>query len=330
MHDVFKEMLVCPLSGSQLSYKTSKIGSTSDGFFVSEKEKISFPIRNDIPRFVDDDNYAKNFGMQWNRFSKTQLDSFSNTTISSDRFWNATGWTPESLKNKWVLDAGCGAGRFAEIALKAGAHVVAIDYSNAVDAAKSNLSQFEKLHLIQADIYNLPFRKESFDYVYSLGVLQHTPNVEKAFKSLVPLIKPGGSICTDYYWKRFRTLLHSKYLFRPITKRIEKEKLFEFLKNNISRLLLFSNILGSVPIIGKGLKRIVPVANYTNIFPLNEQQILEWALLDTFDMLAPTYDNTQSARTVKRFLKDTGLVDIEVLHSSHLVGRATKPTGENI
>ena len=103
MTDVLKDMLVCPLSGSQLSYKTSKIGSSSDGFFISEKEKISFPIKNDIPRFVENDNYAQNFGIQWNRFSKTRLDSFSNTTISSDRFWNATGWIPESLKNKWVL-----------------------------------------------------------------------------------------------------------------------------------------------------------------------------------------------------------------------------------
>ena len=41
-----------------------------------------------------------------------------------------------SIRNegKWVLDAGCGMGRFAEIALKIGAQVVALDYSNAVDA----------------------------------------------------------------------------------------------------------------------------------------------------------------------------------------------------
>ena len=163
-----------------------------------------------------------------------------------------------------------------------------------------------------------------------MGVLQHTPDVEKAINSLVPLIKQGGSICTDYYWKRFRTMFNAKYLFRPLTKRIEKEKLFKFLKNNIEKLLFLSNILGTIPLFGKGLKRIIPVANYTNVFPLNERQILEWALLDTFDMLAPVYDNPQSAKDVKKFLKDSGLVDIEVLHASHLVGRAKKPIGENI
>ena len=80
--------------------------------------------------------------MQWNYFSKTQLDSHSGFPISSDRFWKATGWKPEHLKDQWVLDIGCGSGRFAEIALKAGAKLVALDYSNAVESNYKNNHQY--------------------------------------------------------------------------------------------------------------------------------------------------------------------------------------------
>ena len=44
-----------------------------------------YPIVNGIPRFVDRDNYASDFGSQWNRFSRTQLDSHSQLTLSEDR-----------------------------------------------------------------------------------------------------------------------------------------------------------------------------------------------------------------------------------------------------
>jgi uncharacterized protein YbaR (Trm112 family) len=74
------------------------------------------PIVAGIPRFVPLDNYAENFGFQWNRFRKTQLDSHSGQTISRDRFLKSTGWTPESLAGQRVLDIGCGAGRFVEVA----------------------------------------------------------------------------------------------------------------------------------------------------------------------------------------------------------------------
>ena len=90
--------------------------------------------------------------MQWNMFSKTQLDSNSGHPISSNRFWQATGWAPESMKGKWVLDAGCGAGRFLDVSSTSEAEVVGIDISNAIDAARKNLPERENVHYIQASI----------------------------------------------------------------------------------------------------------------------------------------------------------------------------------
>lgn len=53
----------------------------------------SYPIIRWIPRFVHMENYAANFGRQWNRFRKTQLDSYSGHPTSRDRFINETGLT---------------------------------------------------------------------------------------------------------------------------------------------------------------------------------------------------------------------------------------------
>jgi SAM-dependent methyltransferase len=320
------ELLRCPNSGQRLVLDATENTSQDieSGWVISEDGVHRYPIRDGIPRFVPQANYADNFGMQWNHFRQTQLDSFSGHSISADRFWKATGWKPADINGQWILDAGCGAGRFAEVALNAGANLVALDYSSAVDACYANLKHHPNLHVVQGDIYALPFAQESFSFVYSLGVLQHTPDVARAFAALPPMVRPGGLLCTDYYWKRFRTVMHAKYAFRPLAKRVSQDKLFAFLERNIPAMLAASQALGSIPVLGKALKRLVPVADYTGIFPLTDQQLKEWALLDTFDMLAPTYDNPQSVQTVRNWLKQAGLQDIEVFHAAHLVGRGRK------
>ena len=322
------EVLRCPQTGQRLVLDQSEYrdGRVHSGWLVSEDGKCRYPIQNFIPRFVPASNYADNFGLQWNKFRQTQLDSYSGHPISANRFWKATGWRPEDINGQWVLDAGCGAGRFAEVALNAGAKVVALDYSSAVDACHANLRHHPNLHVVQGDIYGLPFTKEFFPFVYSLGVLQHTPDVAKAFSALPPMVAGGGQLCVDFYWKRVRTMLHMKYLLRPVTKRLPQQKLFNMLERLVPVLLPVSQFLGRLPVLGKILKRLIPIADYTGIYPLSDQQLKEWALLDTFDMLAPEYDNPQTSATVSRWLEVTGLVGIEVFHEGHLVGRGNKPS----
>jgi SAM-dependent methyltransferase len=320
------ELLRCPITRQRLVVEDAENVSKDieSGWLVSEDGLHRYPVRNYIPRFVPQTNYADNFGMQWNHFRQTQLDSYSGVSISGDRFWLATGWTADELKDQWVLDVGCGAGRFAEVALRAGAKLIALDYSSAVDACYANLRHHPNLHVVQGDIYALPFALERFSFVYSLGVLQHTPDVTKAFEALPPMLRDGGRLCADFYWKRFRTMLHTKYLLRPITKHIPQQQLFGFLKRTVPFLLMVSQGLGRVPLLGRILKRLIPIVDYTGIYPLSDQQLKEWALLDTFDMLAPAYDNPQTAITIQRWLDAAGLVDTQVFQGRHLVGRGTK------
>jgi hypothetical protein len=98
------------------------------------------------------------------------------------------------------------------------------------------------------------------------------------------------------------------------------------LKIVVPMTLPISQLLGRVPVAGKALKRLLPIADYTGVYPLSAEQLEEWALLDTFDMLAPEYDSPQSASTVRGWFESAGLADVEVFHGGHLVGRGRRPS----
>src|SRR5690349_9185686 len=87
-----------------------------NGFEDSEGNK--FPVIRGVPRFVDENNYTDNFGFQWNKFAKTQIDrETKNSHFSKERFFTATEWDKQDLAGKNILEAGSGAGRFTQIVL---------------------------------------------------------------------------------------------------------------------------------------------------------------------------------------------------------------------
>ncbi len=312
MNPSLVEILACPTCDAALSLEAREMnGSRVRTGTLTCASGHRFPIERHIPRFVAAEQYAANFGMQWNRFKRTQLDCYNGTTISRDRFRLVTGWHEGSLAGLRVLDAGCGAGRFAQVALEDGAEVIAIDLSSAVDACVDNLAdRYPRLQVVQASIYELPFREGTFDRIYSIGVLQHTPDVGAAVKALPRFLKPGGKLAYWIYEKKLVSLLMPRYPMRVITKRMAQGKLFALLERWVPTLLKLSNAAAKVPLVGPYLRKLVPVANYTGTLPLNETQIREWALLDTFDWLAPAYDQPQTYATVSAWLSEAGCKNI--------------------
>jgi SAM-dependent methyltransferase len=322
------ELLRCPVTGGRLLLHRQSDQSADEietGELSTSDGSRRYPIRHSIPRFVPESNYADSFGMQWNRFKTTQLDSVSGLPISRNRFYSFTGWNPEELAGKFVLDVGCGAGRFTEIALDAGARVVAVDYSGAVDACRANVGGHPNLEVIQGDLFALPFEPAQFDFVYCLGVLQHTPDVRKAFLALPPQLKPGGRIAVDLYPWLLRNIAWSKYWIRPITRRLPTAQLFRLVENTTPSMLALSRLFSRVPWIGRYLRYLLPVVNYEGTYPLSELQLTEWAVLDTFDMLAPAHDHPQRRSTVEEWFKEAGLENCSIERQGFLVGRGARP-----
>ena len=113
-------ILQCPSCRFSLTATQSGLSCTRCGAL--------YPSLNGVVRFVQDSNYVENFGFQWSRFARTQLDRDGFDQSEKD-FRERTGFVPEDLVGKLVLDVGCGMGRFAEVATRWGARVVGVDLS---------------------------------------------------------------------------------------------------------------------------------------------------------------------------------------------------------
>ena len=108
----------------------------------------------------------------------------------------------EELKGKIMLDAGCGNGSQSVAYTEFGLEVVALDLSTGLEKGYAFNRRYEKgkpenVHFVQADLQNPPLTEDTFDIIHSAGVLHHTPNTEKTFRALRPLLKDGGVF---YIW----------------------------------------------------------------------------------------------------------------------------------
>ncbi len=156
---LFRDIFHCPESGEPLTLEND--------VFMSPSGK-RWPVHKNIPRFVESDLYVGSFSFEWNTHNRTQLDSFTGTHFSEEFLKQKTGLSAGQVNGKLVLDAGVGAGRFADVLSKWGAHVVGVDLSYAVEAAYNNLHDRPNVTIAQADIGKLPFAPETFDYIISI------------------------------------------------------------------------------------------------------------------------------------------------------------------
>lgn len=270
----------------------------------------SFPIRRGIPRFVPDDDYAASFGYQWNRFRVEQIDAHNATSHSSRRFWNETGWEHD-LQNEWIMDAGCGAGRFLEASATSGAQVVGVDISHAVDAARKTLGHLPNVHYVQASILELPFKMGVFDRAYCIGVIQHTPDPHGALKALVRPVKPDGQFVVTIYERKSYTLLAGKYLVRPLSKRLPRRLLLRLIQAGMPWGFALTEVLFRIPKVGQAARFTIPIANWVQNSELSLKQRYRWAILDTFDALSPAYDSPQSEAEARQVLREAGVQQLE-------------------
>src|SRR3954470_15618611 len=101
-------ILACPQCHAGLSLDVGREADSEieSGILRCSRCAAAYPIVRGVPRFVPAENYSSNFGLQWNRFRRTQLDSATGLPISRTRFFAESGWTPDELRGRSVLDAG--------------------------------------------------------------------------------------------------------------------------------------------------------------------------------------------------------------------------------
>ena len=191
-------LLRCPECGSRFS----EAGDGPPSGALTCRTGHAFQVTSGVPRFAgapEGDAAQRtqaSFGYEWTHFGDWRQ---SGETNFNDYFSDID---LRALAKRRVLDAGCGMGRHArQIAPFAGS-VVAVDFSRAIDQAARNTAACPNVTCLQADVLALPLSDASFDFVYSLGVLHHLADTERALAALVAKLKPGGTLRVYLYWKR--------------------------------------------------------------------------------------------------------------------------------
>jgi SAM-dependent methyltransferase len=290
--------LVCPSCKDdlELSVRDEQGPEILEGGLRSPGCGRVYPIVRAVPRFVESQEYASSFGYQWNRFRSVQLDSANGRRESEQELETTTGWTEADYRGRLVLDAGVGAGRYAEVVADKGGEVVGIDLTTAVDAAYANIGRRERVHLVQADILAMPFRDATFDLAFSIGVLHHTPDTRASFERVAAVVKPGGGMAV-YLYARYG-IQHFPNAIRKVTTRLPARVMLALSAAAVPLYYPYR-----LPAVGKLLRLVCPISLHPD---------WRWRWLDTFDWYTPRYQWKLFYPEVFRWFRENGFNDIQI------------------
>ncbi|MDR3635726.1 MAG: class I SAM-dependent methyltransferase [Isosphaeraceae bacterium] len=260
------------------------------------------------------------YGLQWNRFRILRPEEDRAT------FRNRTGLTFEELAGKRVLDGGCGMGRYLRVAAECGARVVGLDLSQAVLAARDLTAELPDVALVRGDLLRPPFTEGSFDHIYSLGVLDHTPDPRAAFLALARLLRPGGRIVIWVYSREKASLERLIRIHRAVSTRLP-----------LGLLVALSRLMAPVG----GLKRRLMASRWR---PVERIGVLlnaltigvsmhpdpEVRVCDTLDWYAPRFLSRHTREEILGWFAEAGLEDVTDLSPGQVFYHAGQGNGINI
>ena len=249
----------------------------------------TYPLTKGIPRFAGEP-YVASFGRQWNRYDVARDDE------DEAVFRVKTGLDPRDLRGKWVLDAGCGGGRYARLLGSHGAKVVGVDLSAAVEKAAMLCADLPDVSIVQADLLNLPMAERAFDVAFSIGVLHHSPDPRRAFALVAARVKPGGRLAVWLYRKNTAPQEALNSALRAATARLPARVL--------EPVCVGLGVLGGIPVLNQTLNKVVNFSNHP-----------DWTLrvCDSFDWYAPRYQSHHTTAELRRWFAEEGFLDLTEL-----------------
>lgn len=261
------------------------------------------------------------YGLQWNRFRILRPEEDRAT------FFNRTGLAPDDLAGAVVLDAGCGMGRYLRVAAEAGANVIGLDLSESTRAARELTADLaDRVLVLRGDLLRPPMAEGTFDQIYSIGVLDHTPDPRRAFLALARLLKPGGRIAIWVYRKE-----------RPLLERIIDTHRAVSTRLPLGVVLGLSRLMAPVG----GLKRRLMASRNRLVARLGVALNLatigvsmhpdpEVRVCDTLDWYAPQYMSRHTSDEVAAWFAEAGLVDVADLSQGQVYYHAGQGNGINV
>lgn len=318
MREMMLDWVVCPTDHSALRLANGKAVKQDgeqhviDGELVCDHGHV-YPICRGVPRLRPEDvqrvdaSYtpekikaaqaiAASFGREWKHFDHEHSRTWHDTLDERRAlFLREIDLSTEDLSDKLVLDAGCGNGSLSWGMSEYGCDVLAADVSDAVDVAHDcyALRPGSRVHYIQADLSNPPFRPGRFDVVYSSGVLHHNPDTLEALKAVAPAVAPGGRLYIWVYHKepglKFALQLKLRSVISPLPAPIKHGFVYAWSTQSMLRQHL------------------------RTLLRLNdEKDRLTWKerIVDLMDIYTPRYRHMHTQDEVHGWYKQLGLSNI--------------------
>ena len=317
MNDRLANLLRCPAC-------SARYRSVADdrGVLVCPGCSRPVPIRDGIPRFVaipterTAQRTQASFGYEWTHFN----DWRASGEINFNDYFQQLDLT--TLGSSLVLDAGCGMGRHARQIAGVARHIVAVDFSAAIDQAARNTAECGNVDCLQADLLALPLADAAFDFVYSLGVLHHLEDTKGALAALVRTLRPGGRLRIYLYWKRHGW---SGQLLRLVT---WSRKASTRLPFPLLRALCFGLSLVLLVAIVIPFRLLTKLGVHAHeSWPLFVYSKYPFRVLfnDQFDRFSAPIEKRYDADEVRDLLREIGLERIEVRSCVGWIADGVKP-----
>ena len=304
--------LVCPDCKAPLELESEEeaSGEIYSGALHCKNKECVFPIKGYVPRFVDTELYADSFSKQ-RLYVRKHFKYYRSDRSGEKLFLPTTGFLAEDLRRDITLEIGCGYGRFLDVVNRLGGEVIGVDLStHSIELAQDFVGLRRNVHLVQCDLFRMPFAFESFPRIFSIGVLHHTPDTRAAFLATLPYLEKGGEIAIWVYPPK---MIRSANRWRRVTTRVPHSWLYCWC---ILNEILFSWV------------RALPGGwRFGSVIPgdaLGKSHF--WLrVMSDFDALSPKFAHTQSGAELRSWFAESGLADVEILaRASSAKGRKPK------
>lgn len=286
------------------------------------------PVVDGVHVCVPSDGHAGSFSDEWDRWSTVQVDScgyrcgYAGCVNSADIFRLKTGLVRADLAGKVVLDAGCGTGRFSEVAAGLGTHIVAVDLSHAVfHAAKLGRAWPGEHTFVQADLERIPLPDASVDVAFSIGVLHHTPHPERAVAEIRRVLRPGGTFAGWVYarqasyarperaaWRAYAT--DPAHRAEMLALAQEAPRLRDLFAGSPTRAV--AELVRLVPVLAAPARGI-PAGMLREIVGISGSRNDAECCLDSFDWMTPRYQWQYTPDEWDKLLHTAGFASVRAL-----------------
>jgi ubiquinone/menaquinone biosynthesis C-methylase UbiE len=149
-----------------------------------------------------DANVARGFGREWSTFRQGEenLSREQRETIFVDYF-RIFPWDLLPPGGGVGIDVGCGTGRWSMMVAPRVAHLHLLDVSpEALAVARENLKGAQNVSFHANSVAEIPLPAHSLDFAFSLGVLHHVPDTQKAICAIAEKLKPGAPFLIYLYY----------------------------------------------------------------------------------------------------------------------------------